>query len=109
MPISLLQPQIPGSRRVVPALAGPTVVEHLASLLDQDEVWVSRARWQRWLTTGRDEDTVPIESMAPDDRLAARAWLRQQRHVLHAALVGEGDRAPQGWIEGQPLFQALDR
>lgn len=107
MPIALLQPQIPGSRRVVPLLADEPVVDHLRQLLRQDEAWVSRARWDRWLGTGELEDTVSIDSMGADDRLAARAWLRQQRHVLHAALGGDGERAPEGWIEDLPLYRAL--
>lgn len=107
MPIDLLQPQIPGGRRVVPLLAGPTVVEHLATLLDQDRYWVSRSRWQHWLATGDEEHTVPIGSMTGDDRLAALAWLRQQRHVLHRTLVGACVRAPDGWIEDRPLYRAL--
>ncbi len=61
-----------------------------------------------WLATGDDEHTVPIRSMTGDDRLAARAWLRQQRHVLHRTLVGECVRAPEGWIEDRPLYRALE-
>lgn len=79
---------------------------HLEALLEQDESWVLRARWVRWLERGDATDTVPIAAMDHDDRIAACAWLRQQRHVLHDTIEG-GMRAPQGWIEQQPLYRGL--
>lgn len=107
--VTLLQPQIPGGRRVIPRPAGESAVTHLRELLEQGDVWVTRARWRRWLEEGRSEDTVAISSMVPDERLAARVWLRQQRHGLHSALGGEGLRAPDEWLCSQPLYDALDR
>lgn len=82
-----------------------TEVDHLRRLLEQDEVWVGRARWVRWLKQGQGSDTMLIDEMIRDDRIAACAWLRQQRHVLHDTI--EGGRAPEGWIEGLPLYRGL--
>lgn len=79
---------------------------HLRDLLEQREVWVTRARWPRWLDSGEHDDTTPIDGMVHDDRLAACAWLRQQRHVLHDTVAGGGP-APDGWIEDRPLYRAL--
>lgn len=83
-------------------------IGHLLELLQQDEVWVGRARWLRWLDTGDRADTMAISALVLDDRIAACAWLRQQRHVLHATVEG-GERAPEGWVRAQPLYQALER
>lgn len=83
-----------------------TETEHLHELLGQDEVWVGRARWVRWLENGQRSDTTPIDAMHRDDRIAACAWLRQQRHAIHATVEG-GRRAPNGWVEGLPLYQGL--
>lgn len=83
-----------------------TETDHLRALLEQDEAWVLRARWVRWLREGQVSDTVAISSMPHDDRIAACAWLRQQRHVLHDTVTG-GLRAPDGWIEERPLYGAL--
>lgn len=80
---------------------------HVRGLLSQSEVWVTRARWSRWLRDGDAVDTVPIATMRADDRLAARAWLAQQRHVLYRTLGGEGLRAPVDWMTRQPLFRGL--
>lgn len=81
---------------------------HLRQLLEQDEVWVVRARWVRWLREGDASDTKPISAMRADNRIAARAWLRQQRHVLHETVRG-GRRAPEGWVTDLPLYQGLER
>ena len=99
-------PQFPGSRRVVPLVVDEDQVQHLRDLLDQDEVWVGRARWGRWLHVGDHADTMRIEDMVHDDRIAACAWLRQQRHVLHDTIKGSSP-APDGWIEQQPLYRGL--
>ena len=106
--VSLLLPQFPGSRRVIPLVITEDETRHLQQLLEQDEVWVTRARWVRWLRHGDTGDTTPISGMLPDDRIAARAWLRQQRHDLHATIHG-GPRAPQGWVTDLPLYRALER
>lgn len=49
---------------------------------------------------------MPIEEMLPDDRIAAQAWLRQQRHALYSTIHG-GERAPRGWVAGLPLYRGL--
>ena len=99
-------PQIPGSRRVIPLVITEDERTHLRSLLEQDEVWVGRARWPRWLRHGQQNDTMPIDEMRHDDRIAACAWLRQQRHSLYET-VEAGSRAPAGWIEDLPLYKGL--
>ncbi len=99
-------PQIPGSRRVIPLVISQTETEHLRRLLEQDEAWVGRARWVRWLEDGQLSDTMPIDDMEHDDRIAACAWLRQQRHALHGTVEG-GRRAPDGWVEDLPLYRGL--
>ncbi len=99
----------PGSRRVVPLSPTPDQVKHLTTLLQQDQFWVYRARWARWLRDGDPADTIAIERMPRDARLAARAWLLQQRHVLHLTVTGDPDRkAPNGWAEALPLARALN-
>lgn len=103
----MLLPQTPGSRRVVPLVTTAEQGEHLRALLTQSEWWVRRSRWYRWLHEGKPSDTSPIDVMGRDDRVAALSWLRQQRHVLYRVLEGE-TRAPEGWVEALPLFQALD-
>ena len=99
-------PQFPGSRRVIPLVITETETVHLRELLEQGERWVGRARWVRWLREGQRTDTMPIESMLHDDRIAACAWLRQQRHELYDTVDG-GQRAPEGWIEERPLYKGL--
>lgn len=102
-----LQPtQIPGSRRVIPLVITETETTHLRQLLEQDQVWIGRARWVRWLREGRPSDTMPIAAMLPDDRIAACAWLRQQRHALYDTVRG-GERAPHGWVTALPLYRGL--
>ncbi|MFT4744333.1 MAG: hypothetical protein ACI9OB_000438 [Nonlabens sp.] len=85
---------------------------NLRTLLEQDLRWVGRARWARWLCHGDLDDTVAIAAMSRDARLAARAWVLQQRHGLHATVEGyahgaDGSRAPDGWAEALPLCRAL--
>lgn len=84
----------------------PSETTHLQQLLEQDLVWVTRARWVRWLRYGKAEDTTPISHMLHDDRIAARAWLRQQRHALHETIHGDR-RAPDEWVAELPLYRAL--
>lgn len=92
---------------MIPLFADENVRRHLGALLDQGDVWVVRGRWARWLDGADPADTVPIGTMLPDERLAARAWLRQQRHDIHRTLGHHGRAAPEGWIESQPLYRSL--
>ncbi len=87
---------------------------NLLRILEQGDRWVVRARWVRWLRAGDLSDSVAIADMSRDGRFAARAWLMQQRHGLHATVVGggngvDGSRAPDGWAETLPLTVALSR
>ena len=91
---------------MIPLVISQPETDHLRELLLQDEVWVGRARWLRWLQDGEDNDTMAIDDMRHDDRIAACAWLQQQRHALHDAVEG-GERAPEGWVEELPLYRGL--
>lgn len=91
---------------MIPLVITDIETKHLQQLLEQDEVWVVRARWVRWLREAQLSDTVPISTMRRDERIAARSWLRQQRHYLHATIHG-GLRAPIGWVESMPLYRGL--
>lgn len=91
---------------MIPLVITDDETRHLRALLEQGEVWVGRARWVRWLREGQDRDTMPIIDMIHDDRIAACAWLRQQRHALFGTVKG-GTRAPGGWVEELPLYRGL--
>lgn len=91
---------------MIPLFVTEEETKHLRHLLEQDQFWVGRARWPRWLRDARDTDTVAIESMLRADRIAACAWLSQQRHYLYQTVEGEL-RAPDGWVEDLPLYRGL--
>lgn len=97
-------PSTPGSQRMVPRYPHPHVTARLRKLLEGKE-WVLRSSWDRYLE-GSDRVLMSINRLTRDQRLAALAWLRQQRHRLHAALEG-GPVAPVGWLERWPLYQVL--
>jgi hypothetical protein len=100
-------PNGPGSRRAVPEHPTPRQVELLRELVDQDKRWILRPHWDAYLAERVDLDEgTDIARLTRDQRVAARSWLRQQTHVLHARLVG-GRTAPDGWLEGLPLYEAL--
>lgn len=101
-----MPPDLPGSQRVVPVHPSDSQIKRLMDLLEQDRSWVLRPSWRRYLDEGQD-DGVPISSLTRDQRIAALAWLRQQRHRLHAVLEG-GTYAPDGWLERLPLYRALE-
>lgn len=90
----------------MPLVINETQRENLRVLLEQDTLWVRRARWARWLDEGATEHTCAIADMDHDSRIAAAAWLHQQQHTLHATVHG-GIRARDGWIESLPLYRAL--
>lgn len=96
----------PRSRRAVPPQPTPEQREALRRWLQRDDRWVLRPVWERWLDECDDDLLVPISQLTRDQHVAARSWLVQQRHALHAAI--EGGAAPEGWLEAQPLFRALD-
>lgn len=102
-----MPPTMPGSRRVVPLFPTDAQVDHLRRLLKQSESWVLRPRWQRYLDGGEERHLTPISTLSRDQRIAARAWLRQQRHRIHEVLEG-GATAPDEWLEALELYQALE-
>lgn len=103
---TIMPPNTPASRRAVPSHPTPTQVANLRALLDQDSSWVLRGDWDRYLRTGSRTRLRPVSTLTRDQRAAALAWLRQQRHNLHRAVEG-GRQAPDGWLESLPLYRAL--
>lgn len=99
-------PTIPGSRRVLPTVPSKHQVERVQNLLHQGEHWVRRGDWKRYLDADDTRGTIPIELLGRDQRVAAAAWISQQRHVLHELLDGQRT-APEGWLEALPLYRAL--
>lgn len=99
-----LRPYGSGSRRAVPARPTEAQREALSEWL-QNDLWVLRPVWDRWLATGDDKWKTPLTSLTRNQHEAARAWLRQQRHALHE-VVASGP-APDGWLEQLPLYRAL--
>ena len=97
----------PGHRRAVPPRLGDEARERLRWLLHDPHHWVLRTSWERYLATGDSSLLVRTDALTQDQRVAASAWLRQQRHALHRALEG-ADRAPDGWLEALPMVQAFD-
>lgn len=97
-----------GYRRAVPPSMNEESSERLRWLLHDPEHWVLRTNWERYLRTGDQNLLVTTDQLTQDQRNAAAAWLGQQRHALHRALVG-GDRAPEGWLEELPMMQAFMR
>lgn len=100
-----MHPRTPGSRRAIPANLKPSETERLRGLLHQGERWVLRPDWMAYLRSSH-RDGVDIASLPRGHRVAARAWLGQQRHNLYRALEG-GEVAPDGWLESLPLYAAL--
>ncbi len=103
---STMPPNGPGSRRAVPMRLTDEQRERLRWLLEDPDMWVLRTEWEPFLATGDRRTLVWTDELSKDQRVAAIAWLEQQRHSLHAALEG-GFEAPDGWLEGFPLYQRL--
>jgi hypothetical protein len=82
--------------------------ERLRWLLQDPDRWVLRNSWERYLRTGDDALLVAADHLTQDQRIAAHAWLGQQRHALHRALEG-GAVAPDGWLETLPMVRAFVR
>lgn len=104
----IMRPTGVGHRRAVPARLDDEQRRRLRWLLDDPNSWVLRANWERYLATGENALIITTDKLTRDQRNAALAWLRQQRHALHRALEG-GDRAPEGWLERFPMYQELIR
>ena len=94
------------TNRIVPVVLRPMHEQHIRRLLEQDEFWVARDVWRRWLDSGDDALTTPIAGMNRDERIAAAAWVSQQKHLLHAVVAGNGT-APDGWAGSLTLTRAL--
>lgn len=94
------------TNRIVPVVLRPMHETHIRTLLEQGEFWVARNVWRRWLDSGDDALTVPIARMNRDERIAAAAWISQQKHLLHAVVAHDGT-APDGWAAGLTLTVAL--
>lgn len=103
-----MPPNLPGSIRAVPHRPSEEQRERLRELLQQSEAWALRPDWVPYIVHGDKRALRPIDKLTPDQRIGALAWLRQQRHRLHAVLEG-GQLAPDGWLESLPLTQALEQ
>lgn len=101
-----MPPNGPGSRRAVPLRLTDEQRQRLRWLLEDPETWVLRTEWEDFLATGDRRTLVWTADLTRDQRAAAIAWLRQQRHALHAVLEG-GREAPEGWLESFPLYERL--
>lgn len=101
-------PTIPhvDTRQVVPERLDASQRDRIRDLLGQDRYWVRRDDWEDFLEHGRESTLVPIDSLTSDQRVAAVAWLRQQRHGLHRSVVHDAP-PPENWLESQPLYQRL--
>lgn len=97
-----------GYRRAVPPHLDEEARQRLRWLLQDPEHWVLRTSWERYLRTGDQSLLVTTDQLTQDQRVAAAAWLGQQRHALHRAIEG-GDRAPDGWLEELPMMRAFVR
>lgn len=99
-------PHVPGSRRVLPRAPDENQVERVRTLLHQDQHWVLRGDWSRYLNSEGEVGLVPISRLMRDQRVAAAAWVSQQQHSLYETLEGERS-APDGWLDALPLYRAL--
>lgn len=96
-----------GSRRTIPAFPTDAQRDRLRRLAEDPDTWVLRQHWDRYLFAGELHTATDPATLSPDHQQAALAWLRQQRHALYRAIEG-GRRAPDGWLEGLPLYQHLE-
>ena len=101
-----MPPSMPSSRRAVPAHLTDAQRDRLRFLLHDPDTWVLRPGWERFLLHGEYATLIATDSLSADHRIAALAWLRQQRHALHRALEGS-ETAPDGWLEQLPLVVRL--
>lgn len=105
-PASIAPPPGLGNLRCVPRRVTEQQRTNLEKLLVNTESWVLRFAWEGFLRDGNLKRLTPIRDLTRDQRAAGVAWMTQQQHALHFALTGERV-APAGWIEAQPLMQAL--
>jgi hypothetical protein len=103
---STMPPHLPGARRTVPLRLTDEQVARLRSLLEDPDTWVLRPGWEAYLLHGDSSALIHPDTLTRDQRVAAVAWLRQQRHALHQALEGS-PIAPDGWLEAFALYRYL--
>jgi 2-alkyl-3-oxoalkanoate reductase len=94
------------SRRIIPQRLSVAQRERLRYLLADPDTWVLRPGWEAYLLRGDHAALERTDLLNTDHRVAALAWLRQQRHALYRALEG-GDVAPDGWLESLPIVARL--
>jgi hypothetical protein len=104
--VTAMTPDRPGASRTVPQRLTDEQRRRLRWLLDDPELWVLRTGWHRFLLDDDRTALVSTDQLTADQRVAALAWLRQQRHSLYRALEG-GPIAPDGWLEAFGLYQRL--
>ncbi|MBS3941207.1 MAG: hypothetical protein KG028_09645 [Actinobacteria bacterium] len=102
-----MPPNMPGSRRAVPDHLDERQRALLRWLLEDPDHWVRRTQWERFLLHCDESVVVETDELTNDQKIAALAWLRQQRHRLHAVLEDGGGPAPAGWLEAFPLYERL--
>jgi hypothetical protein len=103
---SATPPSGPGSRRAVPDQLTEEQRGRLRWLLEDPASWVLRPGWEPFLLHGDAATLICTTELTRDHRVAALAWLRQQRHRLYHALEG-GQVAPDGWLEAFGLYRRL--
>lgn len=96
-----------GSRRTVPLDLTAPQRDRLRALLEDPDTWVLRHAWDDYLLDGLSGTVVDPADLTRDHLVAAISWLEQQRHPMFRAL-GDGDRAPDGWLESLPLYRRLE-
>lgn len=101
-----MPPRLASARRAVPYDLSDPQRERLRYLLECGDVWVLRPGWTQYLLEGDDSTLIDPAELSADHRVAALAWLQQQRHALHREIVGELV-APPGWLEAFPLYKRL--
>ncbi len=100
-------PRVPQeSRRAIPATLTDEQRARLRLLLEDPDTWALRPGWHRYVVHGDAATLVDPGTLTRDQRIAALAWLGQQRHVLYRVLEG-GSRAPAGWVESLPISRRL--
>lgn len=94
------------SRRAIPAMLTDEQRARLRLMLEDPDTWALRPGWHRYVMHGDAGTLVDPDELTRDQRIAALAWLGQQRHVLYRVLEG-GIRAPEGWVESLPISKRL--
>jgi hypothetical protein len=102
-----VRPTGPRVARRIPEHLDEDQLARLRSLLEDPDTWVLRPGWEPYILHGDHASLLDPRELTRDHRIAALAWLRQQRHRLHQVLDG-GPVAPPGWLESFPLYERLE-